>query len=244
MQGGQSTRLPEIPERLTELTEGYTVSRYPWYETAAKIYRLESESDAVYLKLIEGQPTRSLERESKILEWIDGRIPTPNLLYYTYENEVEYQLTSEVKGTPTYKVQSFEKVDAVRVLGETLKMVHSMGTDGCPIDNRVANKLALIEDSSKLGDSPVEERVFSHGDYCLPNIIMENAALSGVIDWDYGGLADPYVDFNSCIWSMGYNYGEQETKKKWTPLFLESYGLDELDEEKLAFYGRLSSLIE
>jgi aminoglycoside phosphotransferase len=244
MQGGQSTRLPDLPERLTELTEGYTVSRYPWYETAAKIYRLESESEAVYLKLIEGQPTRSLERESKILEWIDGRIPTPNLLYYTYENEIEYQLTSEVKGTPTYKVQPFEKADAVRVLGETLKMIHSLGTDGCPIDNRIDNKLALIEDSSKLGDKPVEELVFTHGDYCLPNIIMENAALSGVIDWDYGGLADPYVDFNSCIWSMGYNYGEQETKQKWTPLFLESYGLDDLDEEKLAFYGRLSSLIE
>jgi len=236
--------LPDLPEKLSELTEGYNLSRYPWYETAAKIYRLEGETDSLYLKLIEGQPTRSLERESKILEWIDGRIPTPNLLYYTYENEVEYQLTSEVKGTPTYKVQPYERADAVKVLAETLKMIHSLSPDGCPIDNRIDNKLALIEDSSKLGDRPVEELVFTHGDYCLPNIIMENAALSGVIDWDYGGLADPYVDFNSCIWSMGYNYGEQETKQKWTPLFLESYGLDELDEEKLAFYGRLSSLIE
>ncbi len=236
--------MPDLPEILSELIEGYKLNRYPWYETAAKIYRLEGESDALYLKLIEGQPTRSLERESTILEWIDGRLHTPNLLYYTYENEVEYQLTSEVKGTPTYKVQSFERADAVRVLGETLKLIHSLGTDGCPIDNRIDNKLALIEDSSKLGDRPVEELGVTHGDYCLPNIIMENAALSGVIDWDYGGLADPYVDFNSCIWSMGFNYGEQETKQKWIPLFLESYGLDELDEERLAFYGRLSALIE
>jgi kanamycin kinase len=244
MQGGQSTGLLDFPEILSQLTEGYTVSRYPWYETAAKIYRLEGENDALYLKLIEGQPTRSLERESKILKWIDGRLPTPKLLYYAYENKVEYQLTSEVKGTPTYKVQPFERADAVKVLGETLKMVHSLDTDGCPINNRIENKLAQIEDASGLGEMPDENLIFTHGDYCLPNIIMENASVRGVIDWDYGGLADPYVDFNSCIWSMGFNYGEQETKQKWTPLFLESYGLDELDEEKLAFYGRLNSFID
>ena len=236
--------MPDLPGKLSELTEGYTVNRYPWYETAAKIYRLESENDALYLKLIEGQPTRNLERESKILEWVDGRLPTPKLLYYGYEEGVEYQLTSEVKGTPTYKVQPFERADAVRVLGETLRMIHSLDSSGCPIDNRVDNKLVQIDDTSKLGERPAEDLVFTHGDYCLPNIIMENASLSGVIDWDYGGLADPYVDFNSCIWSMGFNYGEQETKQKWIPLFLESYGLDDLDEEKLAFYGRLSSLIE
>ena len=236
--------MPDFPEKLSELTEGYTVSRYPWYETAAKIYRLESESDAIYLKIIEGQATRNLERESKILEWVDGRLPTPKLLYYGFDEGVEYQLTSEVKGTPTYKVQPNERTDAVRVLGETLKLIHSLGTAGCPIDNRIDKKVAQIEDASELGHRSGENLVFTHGDYCLPNIIIENAALSGVIDWDYGGLADPYVDFNSCIWSMGFNYGEQETKQKWTSLFLESYGIDELDEEKLAFYGRLSSLIE
>lgn len=236
--------MPDFPDKLFELTEGYKVSRYPWYETAAKIYRLESDSDTIYLKIIKGQSTRSLEQESKILKWIDGRLPTPKLLYYAFEDGVEYQLSSEVKGIPTYKVQSFERADAVKVLGETLKMVHSLDPTGCPFNNRIDNKLAQIEASNKLGDRPKEELVFAHGDYCLPNIIMEKCTLSGVIDWDYSGLADPYVDFNSCIWSMGYNYGEQETKQKWTKLFLESYGLDELDEKKLDFYGRLSSLIE
>ncbi len=52
MQGGQSTGLPDLPEKLSELTEGYKLNRYPWYETAAKIYRLESESDALYLTII------------------------------------------------------------------------------------------------------------------------------------------------------------------------------------------------
>ena len=51
MRGDPSTRLPDLPDELSSLIEGYSLSRYPWYETAAKIYRLESE-DVLYLKLI------------------------------------------------------------------------------------------------------------------------------------------------------------------------------------------------
>ncbi len=233
--------MPELPGRLTDLIDGYKLSRYPWYETAAKIYRLESETDALYLKLIENQPTRTLERESKILEWIDGQLPTPKLLYYGIDGCVEYQLTSEVKGTPTYKAQPNERMEAVKILGETLQKVHSLDPAGCPIDNRLNNKLTQIEDTSELSERPDEELVFTHGDYCLPNIIIKNGALSGVIDWDYGGLADPYVDFASCTWSIRHNYGENESNDNWIPQFFESYGLTP-DETKLKYYGNLNSL--
>ncbi len=46
------------------------------------------------------------------------------LVKWFFDEGVEYQLTSEVKGTPTYKVQPNERNDAVKVLGETLKMIH------------------------------------------------------------------------------------------------------------------------
>jgi kanamycin kinase len=242
MRGELSTRLPDLPDELYRLIEGYSINRYPWYETAAKIYKLESD-DILYLKLIEGQPTRTLEQESMILEWIDERVPTPKLLFYGYMEGIEFQLTTEIKGTPIYKVQAHERMEAVKVLGETLWMIHSLDPSGCPIDNRVENKLAKIDDASVLGEAPDERLVFTHGDYCLPNIIIENDVLSGVIDWDYGGLADPYVDFVSCTWSIAHNFGEKDAKHKWIPLFFESYGLYEVNEEKLAFYNGLSDLV-
>ncbi|TFH13229.1 aminoglycoside 3'-phosphotransferase, partial [Candidatus Bathyarchaeota archaeon] len=87
---------------------------------------------------------------------------------------------------------------------------------------------------------PVENFVFTHGDYCLPNILIEDGVLSGVIDWDYAGLADPYVDFVSCMWSIRYNFGEEADDL--IPLFLETYDV-ELDPAKYGFYKRLNELI-
>jgi kanamycin kinase len=247
MGGGPSTKLPSLPDELAELTEGYALSRFPYYETAAKIYRLSSEDSGLYLKIIEGQQTLSLERESRILRWIDGSIPTPRLLYYGVQDGNEYQLTTEVTGTPTYQVEPAEREHAVKALGEALRMIHSMNSSGCPIDNRIGNRLKQLHendvDTSQFKDQSDESLVFTHGDYCLPNIIIEDRELSGVIDWDYAGLADPYADFASCVWSMGYNYGLEETAERWEPYFFMVYGLEEVDVGKLAYYRKIMDLL-
>jgi len=239
--------LPSLPDELAELTEGYAFSRFPYYETAAKIYRLSSEDSGLYLKIIEGQQTLSLERESRILRWIDGRIPTPRLLYYGVQDGNEYQLTTEVTGTPTYQVETTEREHAVKALGEALNLIHSLDPSGCPIDNRIANRLKQLQengvDTAHLKDQPTESLAFTHGDYCLPNIIIEDRELSGVIDWDYAGLADPYADFASCVWSMGYNYGLEETAERWEPYFFMVYGLEDVDVGKLAYYRNMMDLL-
>ena len=247
MGGGPSTKFPSLPDELVELTEGYTLSRFPYYETTAKIYRLSSEDSFLYLKIIEGQQILSLERESRILKWINGRIPIPRLLYYGVQDGSEYQLTTEVTGTPTYQVESAEREHAVKALGEALKLIHSLDPSGCPIDNRIGNRLKQLHengvDTSHFKDQPDESLVFTHGDYCLPNIIIEDRELSGVIDWDYAGLADSYADFASCVWSMGYNYGLEETAERWEPYFFMVYDLEEVDVGKLAYYRKIMDLL-
>lgn len=236
--------MPELSETLTKLIDGYTFNRFPYYETAAKIYRLEADK-VLYLKVIEGQDSLNLERESKLLEWIDGRLPVPRLLHYSYVDGVEYQLTSEIKGTPTYKVQQFEREDAVVAMAEAMKLIHSLDSSGCPLDNRIDVRFKRViesgSDLDELGERPEEQLIFTHGDLCLPNILIENGSLTGVIDWDCGGLSDAYIDIAACTWSIGYNYGEKEAEKKWIPLFLETYGI-ELDKEKYEYYGKLWNL--
>lgn len=243
----QSTGLPSLPDELAGLAEGHILSRFPYYETSAKIYRLSSDDSVLYLKIIEDQHFLSLERESRILRWIDGRIPTPKLLYYGVQDGNEYQLTTEISGAPTYQVEPTEREHAVKALGEALRMIHSLSPSGCPIDNRIDNRLKQLQengvDTSPLKDQPDEALFFTHGDYCLPNIIVEERELSGVIDWDYAGLADPYADFASCVWSMGYNYGLEETAERWEPYFFMVYGLDDIDVGKLAYYRKLMELL-
>lgn len=236
--------MPKLPEELTGIIEGYTFNRFPYYETAAKIYRLEGEK-VLYLKVIEGQESLNLERESKLLNWIDGRLPVPKLLHYSHVDRVEYQLTTEIQGTPTYKVQQFEREQAVIAMGEAMKLIHALDPTGCPLDNSIDNRYARIirEGNSldELGDRPEENLIFTHGDLCLPNILVEDGALTGVIDWDCGGLSDAYIDIAACTWSIGHNYGEKEAEMKWIPLFLETYGV-ELDQDKYEYYGKLWNL--
>ena len=239
---GLSTRLPdELAERL----RGYSSVRHPYDETDAEIHVLShSDEPRLYLKIRQGDSGR-LETEYLMLKWINQRVPTPEPLYYSKENKSEYLLTTEITGTPTYQVDAAERESAVKILATTLRQIHGLDTAGCPVVHSVDTWIKFLNargiDVSPLGDwRPEEHLCFTHGDYCLPNIIVKNGRLSGVIDWDYAGLADPYVDFVSCTWSIRYNYGEEA--ETLVPLFFDAYGVD-IDEEKLSFYRRLNQLI-
>jgi kanamycin kinase len=84
-----------------------------------------------------------------------------------------------------------------------------------------------------------EDLVFTHGDYCLPNVLIDPAArqISGYIDWGRAGVADRYQDLAIGARSVRYNLGAE-----WEPRFLAAYGLDTLDLERLAWYETLDEL--
>jgi len=237
-----------LPEELTELTEGYRFQRHPYEETGAEIHRLMAEGrQTLYLKVYPVRGRR-LERETRVLRWIDGRLPAPKPLFYLAQGWWEYQLTMEVPGTPSYQLEKREWDNAVTVAAEALRAIHGLDARGCPYVNTAADRIGEARASKDPetqraldeleASKPEEDLVFTHGDYCLPNIILDGGALSGVIDWDHAGLGDPYADLEACMWSIGYNYGGDA--ERLTQLFLRVYGLEEPEEAKLEWYARLS----
>lgn len=234
-----------LPDELRALVRDYTHVRHPYEESNAEIYILSCGSNPrLYLKIREDK-TQRLEAEYLMLKWIDQRVPTPEPLYYNRLDSTEFLLTTEVAGTPTYQVDPSEREFAVVILAETLRRIHRVNPAGCPVDNRITNRVENLVsndvDVSSLGDwKPEEVPCFTHGDYCLPNIIVKEGVLSGVIDWDYAGIADPYADLVSCLWSIRYNYKEETVEL--VQLFLETYGVVP-DPVKLDYYQRLNELI-
>lgn len=68
-----------------------------------------------------------------------------------------------------------------------------------------------------------------HGDFCLPNIILEDGKFNTLIDFSMSGLGDKHIDLYWTIWSLGYNLKTEE----YTDYFLDQYGRDNFDFEML-----------
>lgn len=128
----------------------------------------------------------------------------------------------------------------IHSLAEGLKLLWNIDISNCPYKNDVDNKLRLakyrIENSlcdnitnaepdtfNEIGFSnpkelfewlidnkPTQELVFSHGDYCLPNIFIDKNEISGFIDLGRSGVADKWQDIALCYRSLKHKFGEKE----------------------------------
>lgn len=68
-----------------------------------------------------------------------------------------------------------------------------------------------------------------HGDYCLPNIILDDWRFSGFIDLDHAGLSDRHIDVFWGAWTLWFNLHTNAYHDR----FLDAYGRDVIDEGKL-----------
>jgi kanamycin kinase len=67
--------------------------------------------------------------------------------------------------------------------------------------------------------------VLLHGDYCLPNIILDNWRFSGFIDVGNGGIGDRHVDLYWGAWTLNFNLKTDEYRER----FFDAYGRDRVD---------------
>jgi aminoglycoside phosphotransferase len=90
-----------------------------------------------------------------------------------------------------------------------------------------------VEGKLERVDLTVEDIVFTHGDYCLPNILIDHThtQINGFIDWGRAGIADRYQDLALATRSLIYNFGPG-----WESLLWKEYGLETVDYGKLEFY--------
>lgn len=77
-----------------------------------------------------------------------------------------------------------------------------------------------------------------HGDYCLPNIILDGWRFSGFVDLGSGGAGDRHVDLLSGIWSLRYNL----RTNAYADRFLDAYGRDLAEPEKLRYMAAMETV--
>ena len=84
-------------------------------------------------------------------------------------------------------------------------------------------------DALTRGKNALKNEVLLHGDYCLPNIMLDNWRFSGFIDVGNGGIGDRHVDLFWGAWTLMFNLGTDQYRDR----FFDAYGRDKVNFEIL-----------
>jgi kanamycin kinase len=87
------------------------------------------------------------------------------------------------------------------------------------------------------GGAPAsEDLVVCHGDYCVPNVLLQDGVVTGYVDLGALAVADRWWDIAVGAWSTRWNFGAE-----LEPAFFEGYGVDP-DPDRIRFYRLLYDL--
>lgn len=164
--------------------------------------------------------------------------------------------------------------ELLKLLANALKMLWKIDVSTCPrvrdlqteineARYRVENNLVDLEDvePDTFGENgfknpnellkwleentPEYEPVFSHGDFCLPNILIENNEISGFIDLGDAGIGDKWRDIALCYRSLKHNFDGTYGGKvypNFDPDLLFTYLEIEPNYKKIKYYLLLDEL--
>lgn len=217
----------------------------------AKVYFID-KGNGYYLKCAD---KGTLEKECRMTEYFRSKGFGAEVLQYI-SGDRDWLLTAAVTGEDcTRERYLMEPKRLCDTIAHELRKLHETDCTACPIPDRTAEYLAGAEknyfcgtyDTSHFPDSfgyrcaeeaydvltagkdALQGKVLLHGDYCLPNIILDNWKLSGFIDVGSGGVGDRHIDIFWGAWTLWFNLKTDQYRGR----FLDAYGRDKADESLL-----------
>lgn len=237
------------PEKFRELLDGA-----PIYDSscskAAKVIFIDRD-DGYYLKCSD---KGSLQKEALMTEYFNKKGLGAAVLEYLSDDK-DWLLTERVKGEDcTYADFIASPKRLCDTIATLLRELHETDHSGCPVDH-TKEYLFTVEENYKNGNYdpslffenrryPSAEEAFKvisdnkhlfkndtllHGDYCLPNIMLNDWSFSGFIDLGNGGVGDRHVDLFWGAWTLNFNLKTDKYRNR----FLDAYGRDKVEEDML-----------
>ena len=252
----------DVPRELKRLIESMRYEENSIGYSNARVFHLFDDDKNYYLKIRNSGD--GLRREYEVINWLKNMLSVPEVLFYADTGENEYMLSKKIRGEMACSAMYLSKPEeTVKMLAFGISAIRTVKARDCPFDIRLNNLLDKIKtkidtDGSQcenhakddgfasdlelyeylLRNKPAEPDIaFSHGDYCLPNIMLDANAVSGYLDFEYAGVADIYQDISSCIWSMEYNFKTD----KYNELLFEHLGIPP-DWDRVKYYHLLDKL--
>ncbi len=251
-----------LPEPLGKMITNYAWNQITIGKSQAKVFCLKKGNyPTYYLKVAHKLPRRDLLEEKNVLGWLRNKLPVPEVIHFAEDDNHDYLLLSEIPGANAAGLtDGVNKAGLVKLIAQGLRTIHEIPIDGCPFDRSLNVEIKIAQynvnnsllddgdfDDARLGLSAktlyeelirnkpkMEDMVFTHGDYCLPNIMILENSVSGFIDLHRAGISDRYKDIALAIRSINSNLGAGLESD-----FFKEYGLPQPDWEKIEYYKLL-----
>ena len=223
----------------------------------ARVIYLEKEG-GLYLK---SSKAGSLRQEAEMDAYFHSLGLGPEVLSY-HTGDSDWLLTRAVKGEDCLHPDYLADPDRLaETMAQMLFDLHRRDCSACPVQDHTARCLsqasanhasghydptlfpenrgyassaeawAVVEAHSKF----LKTDTLLHGDYCLPNIMLDSWKPSGFIDVGSGGVGDRHVDLFWGAWSLNFNLKTD----KYCARFLDAYGRNNFEPDMLRLIAAL-----
>ena len=240
-----SINAEDFPAELREILCGADI-----YDSScspdARVYFVD-KGKGYYLKVA---ASGTLSREAKMTEYFHSIGLGVRVISYV-SSERDYLLTERALGEDLTSDEYLgDPVRLAEAMGRLLRELHDRSTNGCPVV-RTPEYLNTVRENHKKGifDASlfdkrqsfssadeafafVEEHaellradVLIHGDFCLPNIMLDGWKFSKFIDVAGGGIGDRHIDLFWGAWTLNFNLGTDE----YRDVFFDAYGRELID---------------
>lgn len=247
-----------IPEQFPDSVQGLLRDSAVYDSSCsaqARVWFIDREG-GYYLKTASAG---SLHREAAMTGYFHQKGLGAEVLLYE-QSDADWLLTRAVPGEDC--LHSQYRDDPKRlcdITAQLLRQLHETDSSGCPVPDRTADYIATVRENHRLGNwdeslfpdnwgyrsaeeawavvqefsDSLKSDTLLHGDYCLPNIVLNNWDFSGFIDLDSSGVGDRHIDLFWGIWSLFFNLKTDAYRNR----FLDVYGRDGYEPEILGAIG-------
>lgn len=221
------------------------------------------------------QENEETQNEARIMKWLEGKLPVPQVICHEIQDGRDYLLMTRIHGSMSCADEYLQNTEHLaQILASGLNQLWNIDITNCPCNMNLDRKLKMAQynvkhhlvdldnvDPETFGENgfknpehlldwlfshrPPEDFVLSHGDFCLPNILLEDGQVSGFIDLGKMGIADRWQDIALCYRSFRDNctgkYQKAVQVSYHPDLLFEKLGIIP-DWDKINYYLLLDEL--
>lgn len=208
---------------------------------------------------IKRAPKGALNAEAQMTAYFHRLGLSAKVLDYQSEAQ-DWLLTARVPGEDcTHAIYLADPKRLCDILATRLRALHELSCTDCPVQNRISGYIQTATDNYDRGvfdpsylpahlqhlsateayallcegKSMLRCDTLLHGDYCLPNILLDGWKFSGFIDLGNGGVGDRHIDLFWGAWTLAFNLGTDVYRDR----FFDAYGRERIEPEVLDVIG-------